>query len=223
MGRQRADQAQFFYSFHLEDRVPASHLLRKINVFVSEALADVHREMAAFYSHTGRPSIDPALMMRMLIVGYCYGIRSERKLCEEVSLNLAYRWFCRLNLDDGYLIIRHSRRTVMAAFARAICFAWCSSGGGRALRRDWSRAKASRSSQRHRSRCQPLSRHRPEKIDWSSVSGRHVPSRESRRARQGRGTQPRAKDPKVISPSDPARRGLPRPTSAFSSAMALTI
>jgi transposase len=122
MGRQRADQAQFFYSFHLEERVPASHLLRRINVFVSKALADVHREMAAFYSHTGRPSIDPELMMRMLIVGYCYGIRSERKLCEEVSLNLAYRWFCRLDL-----IIRPSRRTVMAAFARAICCAWCSS------------------------------------------------------------------------------------------------
>src|SRR4030095_8368679 len=101
MGRQRADQAQFFYSFHLEERVPAAHLLRKINVFVSAALADVHREMAAFYSHTGRPSIDPELMMRMLIVGYCYGIRSERKLCEEVSLNLAYRWFCRLDLDDA--------------------------------------------------------------------------------------------------------------------------
>src|SRR5688572_31252872 len=101
MGRQRADQAQFFYSFHLEERVPASHLLRKINVFVSKALADVHREMAAFYSHTGRPSIDPELMMRMLIVGYCFGIRSERRLCEEVHLNLAYRWFCRLGLDDA--------------------------------------------------------------------------------------------------------------------------
>lgn len=101
MGRQRADQAQFFYSFHLEERVPAAHLLRKINVFVGAALADVHREMAPFYSHTGRPSIDPELMMRMLIVGYCYGIRSERKLCEEVSLNLAYRWFCRLDLDDA--------------------------------------------------------------------------------------------------------------------------
>jgi transposase len=69
--QQRADQAQFFYSFHLEERIPAAHLLRKVNGFVSEALADVHREMAAFYSHTGRPSIDPELMMRMLIVGYC--------------------------------------------------------------------------------------------------------------------------------------------------------
>jgi transposase len=85
MGRQRGDQAQFFYSFRLEERVPASHLLRKINIFVGAALADVHREMAAFYSHTGRPSIDPELMMRMLIFSYCYGIRSERKPCEEVA------------------------------------------------------------------------------------------------------------------------------------------
>lgn len=101
MGRQSADQGQFFYAFKLDERVPESHLLRRIDVFVKQALAKVHREMAAFYSHTGRPSIDPELLLRMLIVGYCYGIRSERKLCEEVSLNLAYRWFCRLDLDDG--------------------------------------------------------------------------------------------------------------------------
>ena len=101
MGRQRIDQAQFFYSFHFDERVPTGHLLRRIDVFVTQALADIHREMAAFYSHTGRPSIDPELMMRMLIVGYCYGIRSERKLCEEVSLHLAYRWFCRLDLNDA--------------------------------------------------------------------------------------------------------------------------
>jgi transposase len=101
MGRQLNDQAQFFYAFHLEDRVPTSHLLCRIDVFVTQALAGIHREIAAFYSHTGRPSIDPELMMRMLIVGYCCGIRSERKLCEEVSLHLADRWFCRLDLDDA--------------------------------------------------------------------------------------------------------------------------
>ena len=59
---------------------------------------------ASFYSDIGRPSIDPELMMRMLMVGYCYGIRSERRLCEEVKLHLAYRWFCRLDLDDP---VRH--------------------------------------------------------------------------------------------------------------------
>ena len=73
------------------------HLLRSIDRFVE--LGDLPRELASFYSAVGRPSIDPELMIRMLIVGYCFGIRSERRLCEEVHLNLAYRWFCRLGLD----------------------------------------------------------------------------------------------------------------------------
>jgi transposase len=64
-------------------------------------LADLREYLAPFYSHTGRPSIDPELMIRMLIVGYCFGIRSERRLCEEVHLNWAYRWFCRLGLEDA--------------------------------------------------------------------------------------------------------------------------
>jgi len=100
MGRQTADQRQLFYQFNLDERVPAGHLLRRIDVFVVRALTGLHRDLAAYYSPTGRPSIDPELMIRMLIVGYCYGIRSERRLCEEVALNLAYRWFCRLDLDD---------------------------------------------------------------------------------------------------------------------------
>lgn len=100
MGRQTTDQARLFYEFHLEDRIPPNHLLRRINGFVCAAFVDLHDELARYYSHTGRPSIDPELMLRMLIVGYSYGIRSERRLCEEVSLNLAYRWFCRLDLDD---------------------------------------------------------------------------------------------------------------------------
>jgi transposase len=100
MGRRTVDQARLFYALSLDERVPAAHLLRRIDVFVAEALADIHREMASYYSSTGRPSIDPELLIRMLLVGYCYGIRSERRLCEEVSLNLAYRWFCRLDLDD---------------------------------------------------------------------------------------------------------------------------
>src|SRR5436305_14181938 len=72
-------------------------MLRAIDRFV--ALGDLRRQLAPFYSETGRPSVDPELMIRMLIVGYCVGIRSERRLCEEVHLNLAYRWFCRLGLD----------------------------------------------------------------------------------------------------------------------------
>src|ERR1700724_3811536 len=98
MGHRQVEQAALFYEFSLEKHVPADHLLRSIDRFVE--LGDVRRELAAFYSTLGRPSIDPELMVRMLVVGYCFGIRSERRLCEEVHLNLAYRWFCRLGLED---------------------------------------------------------------------------------------------------------------------------
>lgn len=99
MGRQEVGQAPLFYSFNLEEHVPANHLLRGIDRFLD--LSELHRHLAPHYSHTGRPSVDPALLIRMLIVGYCFGIRSERRLCEEVHLNLAYRWFCRLGLEDA--------------------------------------------------------------------------------------------------------------------------
>ena len=99
MGRQEAGQAPLFYAFNLEDHVPANHLLRGIDQFLD--LGELHQHLAPHYSHTGRPSVDPALLIRMLIVGYCFGIRSERRLCEEVHLNLAYRWFCRLGLEDA--------------------------------------------------------------------------------------------------------------------------
>jgi transposase len=98
MGQSGGDQNRLFYSFKLEDHVPATHLLRGIDKFLD--LTDLRAYLAPFYSHTGRPSTDPELMMRMLIIGYCFGIRSERRLCEEVHLNLAYRWFCRLGLED---------------------------------------------------------------------------------------------------------------------------
>jgi transposase len=100
MGRQRRDQGRLFYEFRLEDRIPENHLLRRMNVFVTVVLADLRKELEPYYSEIGRPSIDPELMVRMLIVGYCYGIRSERKLTQEVELHLAYRWFCKLDLDD---------------------------------------------------------------------------------------------------------------------------
>jgi transposase len=100
MGRQRRDQGRLFYEFRLEDRIPENHLLRRMNVFATVALADLHKELEPHYSDIGRPSVDPELMIRMLIVGYCYGIRSERKLCQEVELHLAYRWFCKLDLED---------------------------------------------------------------------------------------------------------------------------
>jgi len=97
MGQRRVMQEALFYGFSLERHVPDGHLLRKIDRFVD--LSDVRAHLEAHYSEVGRPSIDPELMMRMLIVGYCLGIRSERRLYDEVHLNLAYRWFCRLGLD----------------------------------------------------------------------------------------------------------------------------
>ena len=86
MGQQAGDQASLFYEFRLEDRVPKDHLLRRINVFLATVLSDVHEQLKPYYSDIGRPSVDPELMIRMLIVGYCYGLRSERKLTQEVEL-----------------------------------------------------------------------------------------------------------------------------------------
>src|SRR6201988_220890 len=97
MGERTLVQDALFYGFSLERHVPADHLLRSIDRFVD--LSGIREHLKPFYSATGRPSIDPELMIRMLIVGYCMGIRSERRLCEEVHLTLAYRWFCRLDLD----------------------------------------------------------------------------------------------------------------------------
>ncbi len=98
MGPKQEAQAALFYEFSLEDHVPQDHLLRSIDRFVD--LDGIRAHLTDFYSHTGRPSVDPELLIRMLLVGYCFGIRSERRLCEEVHLNLAYRWFCRLDLTD---------------------------------------------------------------------------------------------------------------------------
>jgi transposase len=100
MGRQERDQGQLFYEFSLDDVIPRDHLLRRVNVFATAVLSDLHEQLRPFYSDIGRPSIDPELMIRMLLVGYCYGIRHERRLCQEVALHLAYRWFCKLDLND---------------------------------------------------------------------------------------------------------------------------
>ncbi len=98
MGARQDVQSALFYEFSIEEHVPDDHLLRSIDRFVD--LSDIRADLAPFYSHTGRPSVDPELMIRMLLIGYTHGIRSERRLCEEVHLNLAYRWFCRLDLTD---------------------------------------------------------------------------------------------------------------------------
>jgi transposase len=135
MGMQTAP-AQLFYDFCLDDHVPEDHLLRRIDRFLD--LEKVRTELKPFYSSIGRPSIDPELMMRMLIVGYCMGIRSERRLCDEIHLNLAYRWFCRLDLTAGCRTTPPSRATVMVGSGRAtscgICSRrWCSGACARVL------------------------------------------------------------------------------------------
>lgn len=96
MGQQSAPE-ELFYRFRLEDHVPGDHLLRQLDAVLN--FDRVRGVLAGHYSAIGRPSIDPELMLRMLLIGYAYGIRSERQLCSEVHLNLAYRWFCRLGLE----------------------------------------------------------------------------------------------------------------------------
>jgi transposase len=109
MGRLKSGQGQLFYEFHLSDAIPEDHLVRKIDAALD--LSWLRGELAPHYSSTGRPSIDPELMIRMLVVGYVFAIRSERLICREVQVNLAYRWFCRLGIEDA--IPDHS------AFSRA--------------------------------------------------------------------------------------------------------
>src|SRR6202521_1939189 len=109
MGRLKSDQGQLFYEFHLSEAVPEDHLVRKIDAALD--LSWLRSELAPHYSSMGRPSIDPELMIRMLVVGYVFAIRSERLICREVQVNLAYRWFCKLGIEDA--ILDHS------AFSRA--------------------------------------------------------------------------------------------------------
>jgi transposase len=205
MGRQTSDQSQLFYLFNLEQRIPAGHLLRRINPTVLQILADVREKLAVFYSDIGRPSIDPELMLRMLIVGYCYGIRFERRLCEEVTLHLAYRWFCRLDLDDEipdhstFSVNRHGRfrdsdifRQIFEAVVRACMNAGLVKGEGFAVDASVIEANASRYHGKA-----------PDEIDWS------LPERQTRAAAEflagldDEDPDANRKLPKVISPVDP--------------------
>jgi transposase len=205
MGRQTVDQSQLFYLFNLERRIPERHLLRRINPTVTRILAEFREQLEPFYSEIGRPSIDPELMIRMLIVGYCYGIRFERKLCEEVELHLAYRWFCRLDLDDKvpnhstFSVNRHGRfrdgnlfRQVFEAVVRACMDAGLVKGEAFAVDASVMEADASRYHGKA-----------PDEIDWSA------PERQTRAVAEFLGAlddeDPNAdrKPPKVISPVDP--------------------
>ena len=205
MGRQKVDQRQLFYLFNLEGRIPTHHLLRRINPVVTRIMAELREKLGPFYSEIGRPSIDPELMIRMLIVGYCYGIRSERRLCEEVELHLAYRWFCRLDLDDKvpdhstFSVNRHGRfresdafRHVFEAVVRTCMDTGLVKGEGFAVDASVMEADASR-----------YHGVAPEEADWSA------PQRQTRAVAEFLGalddddaTADR-KPPKVISLSDP--------------------
>ena len=159
MGQLPAAQNALFYDFCLERHIPADHLLRQIDQFLD--FDQIRQHLQPFYSTTGRPSIDPELMIRMLLVGYCYGIRSERRLCEEVNFNLAYRWFCRLGLEadvpdhSTFSKNRHGRfreaETFRYVFEQVLkrCMA---EGlvGGEGFAVDASIVKADASRQRHR-------------------------------------------------------------------------
>ena len=205
MGRQGGEQSQLFYLFNLERRIPACHLLRRINPEVTRVVADLHEKLAPFYSDIGRPSIDPELMIRMLIVGYCYGIRFERRLCEEVELHLAYRWFCRLDLDDKvpdhstFSVNRHGRfrdsdilRHVFEAVVRACMDAGLIKGEGFAVDASVIEADASRYHGKA-----------PDEIDWSAPERQTRAVAEFLSSFNDEDPDTDRKLPKVISPVDP--------------------
>jgi len=206
MGRQSGDQSQLFYLFNLERRIPASHLLRRINPVVTRILGELRDKLAPFYSEIGRPSIDPELMIRMLIVGYCYGVRFERKLCEEVELHLAYRWFCRLDLDDRvpdhstFSVNRHGRfrdsdilRHAFEAVVRACMEAGLVKGEGFAVDASVMEADASRYHGKA-----------PYDIEWAQPECQTRAVKEYLAALDTDAqSNPDRKPPKLISPSDP--------------------
>ena len=125
MGRCKSEQGQLFYAFDLDAAVPGDHLARRIAAVLD--LSWLRKELAPHYSHTGRPSIDPELMLRMLVIGYVFAIRSERALCREVQLNLAYRWFCGLGIETRFPITPPSRAPATSASASTTFSATCSS------------------------------------------------------------------------------------------------
>ena len=205
MGRQSGDQSQLFYVFNLEDRIPDRHLLRRINPIVTDVLQELREKLRPFYSEIGRPSIDPELMLRMLIVGYCYGVRFERKLCEEVELHLAYRWFCRLDLEDRvpdhstFSVNRHGRfrdsdifRQLFEAVVRACMDAGLVKGEGFAVDASVMEADASRYHGKA-----------PEEIDWSTPERQTRAVAEFLSGLNDEGSNTDRKSPKVISPTDP--------------------
>jgi len=205
LGEHVGQQDRLFYEFNLEERVPKDHLLCRLDAVLD--LSWLRSELSPYYSHTGRPSVDPELMIRMLLVGYCYSIRSERRLCQEVELNLAYRWFCRLGLEDAvpdhstFSVNRHGRfresdvlRSVFESMVRRCMEAGLVSGEGFAVDASVIEADASR-----------FARIESADINWTDEQQARRPVREYLAALDGDNapTNPGRK-PKAMSPTDPA-------------------
>ncbi len=205
MGPAVGQQDRLFYAFDLDDRIPANHLLRRIDAVLD--LSWLRGELKSHYSEIGRPSICPELMIRMLLVGYCYSIRSERRLCQEVELNLAYRWFCRLGLEDQvpdhstFSVNRHGRfrdsdilRTVFEEVVCGCMQAGLIGGEGFAVDASVIEANASR-----------FQRVEGAEVDWTPEQRAGRPVQEYLVALESENppTNPKQK-PKALSPSDPA-------------------
>lgn len=204
MGAVAGRQERLFYEFDLEERVPADHPLRKIDAVLD--LGWLRSELKPFYSHTGRPSICPELMIRMLLIGYFHSIRSERRLCQEVELNLAYRWFCRLGLEDAvpdhstFSVNRHGRfrdsdvfRRVFEQIVQRCMDAGLVSGEGFAVDASVIEADASW-----------FQRVEGNELEWTDEQRSSRPVREYLMALDGERppTNPERK-PKALSPTDP--------------------
>jgi len=221
MGERVGSQDRLFYEFCLEDRIPADHFLRKIDAVLD--LSWLRGELAPYYSHTGCPSIDPELLIRMLLVGYCYSIRSERRLCAEVEMNLAYRWFCRLGLEDrvpdhsSFSVNRHGRfrdsdilRHVFESAVRGCMDTGLVGGEGFAVDASVIEAGSSR-----------FQRVEGANIDWTDEQRAQRPVREYLAALEsGNAPVNPKRAPKALSPTDPSaawtRRGRPKVMFGYS-------
>jgi transposase len=228
MGRREDRQVQFLYAFDLDKVVPPDHLVRQIDSILD--LSWVHKELAPYYSHTGRPSIDPVLMIRMLLVGYVFALRSERRLCAEVQVNLAYRWFCKLSVEDQipdhsvFCRARHERFRESDALRRvfegvvAMCIA-AGFVGGEAFSVDASLIKADVNKQRRVAGDQPMNWPKAEQA--SRAVGEYLTALDAARSNDESGSgnddggssggSSQSKPPKEVSVTDPQATWVARP------------
>jgi transposase len=227
MGRREDSQVQFLYAFDLDKVVPPDHLVRQIDGVLD--LSWVHKELAPYYSHTGRPSIDPVLMIRMLLVGYVFALRSERRLCSEVQVNLAYRWFCKLSVEDQipdhsvFSRARHERFRESDALRRvfegvvAMCIA-AGFVGGEAFSVDASLIKADVNKQKRVAGDQPMSWPKAEQASrtvreylTALDDARSNDESDSGNGDGSSGGSSRSKPPKEVSLTDPQATWVARP------------